>query len=225
MLLLVVPCLIALLLPAVQQAGEPARRTQCRNNLKEIGLALHDYHDTYGSFPPAYVADENGRPLYSWRVLILPWMDESPLYNEFDFSQPWDSPTNRKVLEQMPDIFHCPSDPSAPANTTSYVAVYGPDCVFSATTPIRIRDVTDGTSNTIMVGEVTGTAIPWTKPEDVDVTVHPTIGSPGGFSSRHGGGTQFLFGDGSVQFISENIDPQTLRDLFLRNDGHIIREF
>jgi len=217
--------LVVLLLPFVQSPHGASRRTQCRNNLKQIGLALHNYHDDYGAFPPAYVADKNGRPLYSWRVLILPYIDQEPLYKQFDLSQPWDSPTNLRLLDQIPlplEGFRCPSDLEAKPNTTSYVAVFGPNCVFSGATPTRIRDITDGLSSTLMVGEITGKAIPWTKPDDVDITSHPTMGLPGGFSSRHEGGCHFLFGEGRVKFLSEDVSPKTLHDLFIRNDGHKI---
>jgi hypothetical protein len=117
-MVLVIPCLIALLLPAVQQAREAARRTQCKNNMKAIALAMHNYHDTYGSFPPAYIPDENGKPMHSWRVLILPMLDQQFLYSQYDFDQPWDSPANRSVMDRMPAIYGCPSSPDAKGNTT-----------------------------------------------------------------------------------------------------------
>ena len=94
---------------AIGQAREAARRSQCKNNLKMIGLALQNYHDMYRSFPPAFVADENGKPMYSWRVLLLPHLEHAPLYKKYDLSQPWDSPANKAVLDNMPDVFACPS--------------------------------------------------------------------------------------------------------------------
>lgn len=224
-MLLVIPCLIALLLPAVQQAREAARRTQCKNNLKQIGLALHNYHDVYKSFPPAYVTDENGTPMHSWRVLILPFIDQQNLYDEYDFSKPWDSLANFSVLNNMPEIFNCPSHPDADSSTTHYAAVFGPGCIFEGAEPIRFAHITDGTSNTILVGEVQDAAIPWTAPRDVDVAVHSTIGDPEGFSSYHFGGAQFLMSDGAVRFISESIDQRTLNNLFTRNDGNPVGSF
>ena len=91
--------LVALLLPAVQAAREAARRAQASNNLKQIGIALHNYHDTFNSFPPSVVSDENGRPLYSGRVLLLPFLEQKPLYDQFDLTQPWDSPANQAVSQ------------------------------------------------------------------------------------------------------------------------------
>ena len=89
--------MIALLLPAVQSAREAARRAQCSNNLKQIGLAFHNYHDSYGCLPPAYIPDGNGQPMHSWRVLILPFVEQSPLYDQYDFDEPWNGPNNSKL--------------------------------------------------------------------------------------------------------------------------------
>jgi len=89
--------LVALLLPAVQSAREAARRAQCSNNLKQIALAFHNYHDTYRTFPPAYIPDEDGNPKHSWRVLILPFLEQRALYEQYNFDEPWDSPNNRIV--------------------------------------------------------------------------------------------------------------------------------
>lgn len=229
----VLAILIALLLPAVQQAREAARRAQCRNNLKQIALALHNYHDAYGAFPPAYVADEDGNPMHSWRVLILPFLGETALYRSYDLSQPWDSPANQFVLDNMPAVFRCPSHPQDPASTmTHYAGVFGPGCVFekpegafAAPEAVSIRDITDGTSNTLLVGEVTDAGIPWTKPEDIDVTQHPTLNQPGGFSSHHVGGVNFVMCDGAVRFISENIGTPTLKLLFTTNDAQPVPAF
>lgn len=224
-LMLCICLLPPFMLPAVQQAREAARRTQCKNNLKQIGIALHNYHDVYSSFPPAYVPDENGNPMHSWRVLLLPYLDESPLYDQYDFSKPWDDPANQHVMDSMPAVYKCPTNTDVLDNLTHYAAVMGPGCAFEGSEGIKLRSFTDGMSNTILVGEVTNAGIPWTAPIDIDVTVHATINDPEGFSSHHVGGVQFLIGDGSVKFISENINPRTLENLFQRNDGNVIGFF
>src|ERR1700676_3675353 len=108
----IIAVLIALLLPAVQAAREAARRAQCVNNLKQIGLAMHNYHSTYDCFPPAVTADDQGRPLLSWRVLILPYLEEAPLYAQFHLDEPWDSPHNLPLASKMPRVYTCPSDPT-----------------------------------------------------------------------------------------------------------------
>ena len=223
--LVVMGILAALLLPAVSSAREAARRLQCKNNLKHIGLALHNYHDAYGTFPPAYVVDEQGNPLYSWRVLILPYIDAAPLYQRFDLTEAWDSPANQSLLHAMPLVYRCASSTEHEGTYTAYAGVFGPDAVFTGAESVRFRDITDGTSNTIMVGEAEGAAIPWSAPQDIDVAVYQQINEPGGFASDHVGGAQFLLGDGSVRFISENIDLQTLRNLFNRHDNNVIGEF
>jgi len=221
MLFCCAPVGIALLLPAVQQAREAARRTQCKNNLKQIGLALHNYADANGTFPPAFIADETGKPMHSWRVLILPYLDQAQLYNEYDFSQPWDGPTNSRLITRMPAVYACPSNPVQGSNT-AYVGVFGEHCIFRGGEPVKIREITDGTSNTLLVGEATRANIPWMKPADVDVAVHPSIGDPDGFSSYHAGGAQFLLADGSVRFIAQTINALTLQALFTRDGGEVL---
>lgn len=223
MMLCCSPVLVALLLPAVQQAREAARRTQCSSNLKQIGLALYNYESVYRSLPPAFVADENGKPMHSWRVLILPYLDQKPLYDSYNFSEPWDGPNNNRLLSQMPAVFRCPSDPGATGGThTGYAGVFGDHSVFRGSAPVELQDITDGTSNTLLVGEADGAGIPWLKPDDVDVELHPSIGDVNGFSSHHTGGVQFLMADGSVHFIMQTINPQTLKALFTRDAGDAV---
>ena len=216
---------VALMLPGVQGAREAARHSQCKNNLKQIGLALHNYHDTYGSFPPAFIPDAAGKPMHSWRVLILPYLDQMALYREYDFSEPWDGPSNSRLLSRMPPVFACPSH-AGPGNTnTAYVAAFGTNCIFRGSEPIKVSDVLDGTSNTILVGEAVGAGIPWMKPEDIDVSAHPSLGDPAGFSSDHVGGAHFLISDGAVRFISLSIDPEIFKALMTRNGGEAVNGF
>jgi prepilin-type processing-associated H-X9-DG protein len=215
-----------LMLPAVQQAREAARRTQCMNNLKQIGLALHNYHDVYNTFPPGYVADDSGKPLHSWRVLILPYLGESQLYSEYDFSEPWDGPNNSRLLTRMPRVYVCPSDPTGGGNTTTaYAGVFGEQCAFRGAFPVRIADITDGASNTLLVGEADKAGIPWMKPEDIDVTKHPSLGDGDGFSSYHVGGVNFLLCDGSVRFISLDVNAETLKAIFTRSGNDVPGDF
>ena len=94
--------LIALLLPAVRTGPRASCRMSCSNNLKQIALAMHNYHDVHGCFPPAYTTDENGRPMHSWRIFLLPYIEQQHLYDQYDFDQPWDSPHNMEVARQMP---------------------------------------------------------------------------------------------------------------------------
>jgi prepilin-type processing-associated H-X9-DG protein len=213
-----------LLLPAVQQAREAARRTQCQNNLKQIALALHSYHDVYGAFPPAFIADKDGKPMHSWRVLILPYLDAT-LYSEYSFSEAWDGPNNSRLLARMPSVFRCPSDPASMASTnTSYVGVFGEHCVFRGTKPVAIKDITDGTSSTLLAGEVKSN-IPWMKPEDVDIKLYPAIGGARGFGSYHAGGANFVMCDGSVRFVNQSVLQPTLDALYTRDGNEPVGDF
>jgi prepilin-type processing-associated H-X9-DG protein len=221
----VVGILIALLLPAVQSAREAARRSQCTNNLRQIGIALHNYNDAYGSFPPAYLADESGRPMHSWRVLILPFMDEMSLYEQYDFTEPWDGPRNSQFLARMPATYGCPSDPTVSGGTTTqYVYVVGPETISDGATPCRMSDVTDGLSNTIAVVESTN-SVNWMEPADLTLSgMSMAINDPAGnaIGSDHPAGANVLFMDGSVRLLSEALDQEMLRYMLLRNDGQVI---
>lgn len=205
--------LVALLLPAIQAAREAARRTQCANNLKQIAIAFHNYHDVYKTFPPAYIPDENGQPMHSWRVLILPFLECDHIYRQYKFSEPWNSPHNLAVTRQHVPTYSCPSSPtSGPGSTeTSYMVITGPGTVFDGGKACSIRDILDGTSNTILVVEVAGTGVNWGEPKDLDAsTLRYPLGTPGGGTpdSYHPGGLHAAMCDGSVRFISDGVTPQ-----------------
>ncbi len=144
---------MGLTLPAVQVAREAARRMSCSNNMKEIGIALHNYHSAYGSLPPAYTVDDQGRPLHSWRTLILPFLEQQALYEQIDLSKPWDDPVNAAIAAIAVPTYMCPSA-AEPSAFTSYVAVLDPDGMMMGDRPIRFQDVTDGLSNTVMIVEI-----------------------------------------------------------------------
>jgi hypothetical protein len=209
----------AILTPYVLKAREAARRTNCKGHLKAIGLALHNYHDHFGSFPPAFVRGPDGQPWHSWRVLILPYLDQTSLYEEYNFAEPWDGPNNRKLIARMPETFVCPSRPSSSEGFTSYAGVSGPRSIFNGTNSVRISDIISGTSSTLFVGECARTRIPWTKPEDIDIILHLKLGDPEGFSSFHDDKVQFLVADGTVRAIhlacrQEYLDQMYMFDIF-----------
>ena len=220
--------LIALLLPAVQAAREAARRAQCSNNLKQIGLALHNYHDVYKTFPPAYIPDKDGEPMHSWRVLILPFLEQQPLYEQYDFNEPWDGPNNSQLANVMIQTYQCPSSPEG-QTTTNYLAISGKGTVFNNGDGSKIQDILDGTSNTVIVAEVAGANINWMEPRDFDAAAMSMAinGAQDGssISSFHPGGAQVLFADGSVRFLSENLAPGVLNLLLMRNDGQAVPSF
>lgn len=291
----IIAVLIALLLPAVQQAREAARRSQCKNNLKQYGLAIHNYQDTYGQLPPGGANGFNNNPGITWQVRILPFIDQGPLFQQLDFNQ---ASTFAQVLNDgRPACSHtvpygmCPSDDS-PRDIggyaqTSYCGNEGsqgnvsvdPNCnqfqvfamkltnnadslntglcsgVFNRLgAKFRFADISDGLSNTLCVGEIlprchdhTGgfwhgngmgnahasTIVPINTMTTCDftpatVTCHPqnNWNYSWGFRSRHVGGAHFLLCDGSVRFLSQNLDhTNTYQRLGDRSDGQVLSEF
>lgn len=131
-------------------------------------MAVANYHDTYGSFPPAYLADENGVPIHSWRVLLLPFLDGSELYGQYDFGEPWDGPNNRKLIANMPTVFGFHSRSDLADGTTNYLAVVGEQTVWPSTGAMGYEHVGDGTGTTILIVENEGAGIFWTEPRDLD---------------------------------------------------------
>jgi DNA-directed RNA polymerase subunit RPC12/RpoP len=206
--------LVALLLPAVQAAREAARRAQSSNNLKQIGLALHNYHDVYSTFPPAVVTDADGKPLYSGRVLLLPYLEQSGLYESFDKSQAWDSERNRAISQSMLPVFHDPSSPGGGAGQTDYLFVTGTQTVFEDDKGTPMMRITDGMSNTILVVEVKNSGVNWAEPSDLDLS--QPIPLPQG---NHPGGNLVLFGDGSVRFVSQSATPGQIHAAATKDGG------
>ena len=223
LLALVVCVVVALLLPPVTRGRHAARRTQCKNNLKQIGLALHNYHDDYGSFPPAYTVDGQGKPLHSWRTLLLPYLEQKLLYDQIDFSKAWNDPVNVVAFETSLATLQCPSA-SIPKNNTIYLGVSGPDCCFHADTPTALTDIKDGTANTLIVVEVPqDRSVPWMCPQDTDEVLTTGISDNTGFANT--GGFQAAIADGSVRFISGNLDRSTLRALLTISGDEVVGEF
>lgn len=304
----IIAILIALLLPAVQQAREAARRSTCKNNMKQIGLAMHNYHDTHRIFPPATInpgcndCEDIVTPdtlstnvlNITAHVLILPYIDQAPLYNKLNFSQPMGlsaysgvtdpSPTaaasNMAALKkQHLSVYACPSDPADTPGTNSstsshyytvdyYRTSYGviartwednsrnkylfwgsadndmnQRSAFGTNGAARMRDITDGTSNSIFMSETsmqkydtnygpywgawTNTywlSMSWgiNKPYDINVSPLPFAWTPG---SKHEGGCHVLLADGGVRFVSENTNEPTLLNLVSIADGNVIGEW
>lgn len=323
----IIAILIALLLPAVQQAREAARRTQCKNNLKQIGIALHNYHDVSGQFPPALINSgrSTGNGQYAFNLnhtgwtMLLPYIDQSAAYDQFDASQPssgvatngyplggtgnWT--VNIPVTSLVIPGLVCPSDPAPELQTTTNTAYLSTDAApssyvfsggrqaessnniwpawsqslawlpngtqfrwrtaFGLNSSAKIRDIRDGTSNTIVIGESTmakrdrnhiprwgqgrhvgvfGRVITEQAPDHVNHSIYrlnarmcdrsdgqwATISNCDKryawvFASQHTGGAQFVLGDGSVRFVSENIDMSTWGILHAIDDGNTVEEF
>lgn len=211
--------------PAIAQAQGAAQRAQSMNNLKQIGLAFHNYHDQHGSFPPPYVADASGTPLYSWRVLILPYLEQVAAYEGFDKSASWDSPQNAVVAgTTIPQFLH-PNDMTAAG--TSYFMPTGIGLIAEPGKAIKLSDVTDGSSNTVLVVDAGYSIGPWAAPTDFDLSASSsyTIGDAGTIRPRDGQIT-VLFADGSVQsFDAATFPLQQLQSMFTRAGGEVVNRY
>jgi hypothetical protein len=193
------------------------------NNLKQIALAVLNYAEdaeAINTLPPAFIADKaSGKALLSWRVAVLPYIEQDALYKEFLLDEPWDSPHNKPLIARMPATFRSPSGAAQPGKTR-YVTLRDKDSAFPGKEAVRFADITDGTSNTIMAVEADEAhAVIWTKPDDLEFNPKkPATGLTG--QPAHG----FLAAccDGSVHFISDTIDREVLRDLVNRHDGNAV---
>jgi len=211
--------------PTKQQQATPEQlavmQNASTNHLKQIALGLLSYENRKKSFPPAAIYDDSGKPLLSWRVAILPYVDAESLYDQFDLTQPWDSPQNKPLIDKMPEVFRCPASKS-PAGTTVYLTPRADLSVFPGGpkgTPIR--QIIDGTSRTIGVVEVNDElAVPWTKPDDWKVDPDaPTRGLGGHFP----GVILATFCDASSHALPTNINPDAMRALLTRNGRELVR--
>jgi Protein of unknown function (DUF1559) len=208
-----------LFLPGVGGPREASRRTQCKNNLKQIALSLHNYHDTYGCFPPAYIADKDGRPMHSWRTLLLPFMEFKPIYKEYRFDEPWNGLHNRELAALKLNLFQCPEVEHSNSET-NYLVVVGPKTIFPGSQCVRISEITGGAPQTILIVEVDNSGIQWSEPRDLSYDeavrgINPKSGT--GISSHHKqGGAQCAFADGAVRFLTNDFPPNDLPRLLDR---------
>jgi type II secretory pathway pseudopilin PulG len=207
----IIVLLIALLLPVTRTGRGAARRSQCVNNLKQIALALHNYEQAYAALPPAYTVDAQGRPLHSWRTLILPYLEPAALYNSIDLSKPWNDPANAKAREAYVAAYHCP-EVSGPQNTTTYLAIVAPDGCFLPTEPRRLAEITDAHDATEMVIEAgEENAVPWMAPMDAGESLVMSLGTAQ--KPPHAGGANTCFVNGAVGFLKVSTSAVVRRAL------------
>ena len=194
-----------------------AQRTQSTHKLKQIGLAMHNHHDTFKTFPDEAVRDDAGEPLLSWRVKLLPFLGERELFDRFRMNEPWDSPHNKPLIEQIPNVFKVPGVEMT-VGKTSYVGIVGKGTLFDPIRPgMRMREITDGTSNTLLVVEASPkSAVIWTKPDDLPLSAEDM--TPDLVGARRGGFLG-LTGDGAIHFLPEQMSEATILNLAIRNDG------
>jgi prepilin-type processing-associated H-X9-DG protein len=209
-----------IMVPMVARVRNAAQRNQDANHLKQMALAMHNYMDVYKTFPAQYSSDKQGKPLLSWRVHILPFVEQDNLYRQFKLDEPWDSEHNKKLIPMMPPVYKSPFQKNVPAGKTTYLVPVGKNTIFPGAKGTSIRDITDGTSNTIMVVEVNDeNAVTWTKPDDFKVDVK----KPLAILLRPGAkGFNVAMADGSVRYVPRTISLETLRAAFTRNGGEIL---
>lgn len=210
---------------------EMLSRTQCRNNLKQLGLALHNYHDQYGSFPPAFVTDANGRPMHSWRILVLPFIEQQKLYEQYSFDEPWNGPNNIKLQDKMPAAFRCLSFTDGVAEgslehkqlsrLSNYAAITGSGCTFDGDSATQLDQFTDGANSTLAMVEVQQYAVHWMSPEDVTTAQWITDLRRSGTKSNanHHQCVNALLADGSVKLVPHDADEQTIYALATKAGG------
>lgn len=211
-------CLLVLFFTPVARMipRQPARRTQCTNNLREIAMVLYQYQVTHGEFPPAYTVDANGKPLHSWRTLILPLLGRRDLYESIDLTKPWNDPANSAAYNTTVPIFLCPSA-TCPRNHTTYLANAAKDGFFSAAEPRKLADITDVQGKTLLVIEVDShQSVHWMSPLDADEARILSIGES---ASPHSGGMNAAMCDGSVLFLRGNMPAADRRAMISIANG------
>jgi uncharacterized protein DUF1559 len=216
------------LLPDVQQSREDVRRSQVKNNFKQIGLAMHNFHDTHKHFPAATSTDKKAKQLLSWRVHILTFLNQVPLYQQFHLDEPWDSEHNKTLIKKMPEVYASPYDPELnDQGETRYLVPRGKGTIFDGNgktegnVPLgtRIRDIRDGVENTILVLEAAPeTAVIWTKPDDLTVDFTNPLK---GLNNSRQIGFHMLMSDGTVRFGWEAMNLDTLKALLTRDGGEV----
>ena len=175
-------------------------------------IALLTYNQTYGRFPPAFLAGKDGTRMHSWRVLILPFLEQNDLYNKYKFDEPWNGPNNIKLVEQMPQVYHCPMAPRGD-NTTSYVAVVGDETMWAPDRAVTRSDIPDGASRLELV-EIANSKILWTEPRDLslDEAVQGVNGQDGkGIVSPHQGGANAVQANAQTFLLRNGISSDNLR--------------
>ena len=213
--------LLDALQPMLKRSRAMGRRQVSANNLKQLALAMHMYHDQNKCFPAPANYDASGKPLLSWRVHILPYLGHENLYKQFHLDEPWDSEHNAKLTKRRPPVYGSPASQWNEGNRSSFVLPVGEETIAPGGKGIPFSEIKDGTSNTIMIVEVNDHRAPvWTKPEDLPIDLeNPTNGLGDLYDGK---GFNAAIGDGSVRFLSSSIDPKVLRSLFTRAGGEVV---
>jgi hypothetical protein len=203
-----------------EDAAVRAARNKTVNQLKQLGIAFLNHHDTFKRFPPAAIMSKDGQPLLSWRVKILPFVEQGDLYQEFHLDEAWDSPHNKELIAKMPDIFYCPGSNAGAEGRTVYQVPRGQATAFPGPEGTQIKTISDGLSKTISIVETDDEhAVIWTRPDDWKLDPEqPGTGLGGHFPLNFHVGML----DGSVHALPNSIDARTLRALFTSHGGEAV---
>jgi prepilin-type processing-associated H-X9-DG protein len=194
-----------------------ARGQANENNLRQIALAMTAYSDAHKGFPPAALCDKAGKPLLSWRVAILPFLEQDGLHQQFKLNEPWDSPANKKLIERMPRVFDAAKGGGKPGET-NYRVFVGGGALFDLKQRTPLRQITDGTSNTFLVVEAAD-AVPWTAPRELDYGVNTPLPMLGVAKNGRFG---VAFADGSVRRLSTDLGEAKLRAGITKTGGEVV---
>jgi hypothetical protein len=198
--------------------GVPAgmvEQNASQENLRRIAQAALSFEENSNTLPAAFAASKVGKPLLSWRVAILPFIGEEELASQFKLDEPWDSENNKKLIERMPEVFKAPGSKAAAEFKTVYLSVRGDKTVFSGAKPVKLRSITDGTAQTILMVETSDDkAVVWTKPDDFEADDKNPIA---GLVGLRDGVFLAVFCDGHVDAIPADVDPDELKALYTRN--------
>lgn len=218
---------VAALIPPIRVARQAVQRASCIMVQKCVGLAAHNYGTVFERLPAAYCPDQFLETHYSWRIALLPYMEENEIYNSYKRQEPWDSPNNIKVAGPTPHMkgywaYHCPGDGNRQPRETDFLMPVGPGAISEGTKGRRFKEVTDGLSHTIFSGESCSSGIIWTEPRDLDIeqmSFQINDNSRPSIRSVHPGLANVLLADGSVKTLSEKIDPAVVRAMITVADG------
>ncbi len=204
------------------RTGQAAARASTTNNLKQHALAMHGYHDTYNGMPAAAILGKKGKPLLSWRVAILPYIEQDNLYKQFKLDEPWDSEHNKKLLENnpMPRVFEVVGTTKPGEKNTHFQVFRSNGAMFDLVQGYKLQNITDGTSNTFMVATAK-TAVPWTKPDDIEYDAKK---EPHDWLLWTNDVSMVAFGDGSVRAIAKKVKAASLHAYITRGGGEVVDE-
>jgi hypothetical protein len=222
------------LLTAARSGVEAVQRQLCISNIKQLGLAIHSYEAANGKFPSAITRDESGKPLHSWRTLILPHLNQRALSTRYRLKQPWNSPVNAQIASTSIPTYECPLHADAAASTT-YFAVVDPRTPWPPDRGLTYRELRDGASRTILLLEAPHKQTPWAKPEDLSfdeavdmLTTRPkpakaTHESTPGYFYKPVPGLLCVYADGHVGFVPRPLPRNVAVALFTASAGENVR--